>query len=83
MVLSDVQFEWFYDQGFPAHVQLANISGGTDLAACLTLDTLMKPLYVGGTMTPGLAMKVEVFDQEVEGGRGVKGRPLHPGEQGE
>ena len=83
MVLSDVQFEWFYDQGFPAHTQLANISGGTDLAACLTLDTLMKPLYVGGTMTPGLGMKVEVFDQEVEGGRGVKGRPLPPGEQGE
>lgn len=103
----------FYDEGFPAHVQLANISGGTgsfkehkhclkhrrvllisdmhslytdgkpDLAACLTLDTLMKPLYVGGTMTPGLGMKVEVFDQEVEGGRGVKGKPLPPGEQGE
>jgi acetoacetyl-CoA synthetase len=83
MVLSDVQFEWFYDQGFPSHVQLANISGGTDIAACLTLDTLMKPLYVGGTMTPGLAMKVEVFDQEIKGGRGVKGRPLPPGEQGE
>jgi acetoacetyl-CoA synthetase len=43
----------------------------------------MKPLYIGGTMTPGLGMKVEVFDQEIEGGRGVKGRPLPPGEQGE
>ena len=83
MVLSDVQFEWFYDQGFPAHVQLANISGGTDVAACFTMDTLMKPLYVGGTMTPGLGMKMEVFDQELEGGRGVKGRRLPPGEQGE
>ena len=83
MVLSDVQFEWFYDKGFPPHVQLANISGGTDLAACLTLDTLMKPLHIGGTMTPGLGMKVEVYDQEVEGGRGVKGKPLPPGEQGE
>jgi len=31
MVLSDRLFEWFYDEGFPAHVHLANISGGTDL----------------------------------------------------
>jgi acetoacetyl-CoA synthetase len=31
MVLSDQQFEWFYDVGFPKHVHLANISGGTDL----------------------------------------------------
>lgn len=83
MVLSEVQFEWFYDQAFPPRVQLANIAGGTDTAACFTMDTLMKPLYVGGTMTPALGMKVEIFDQEVEGGRGVKGRPLPAGEQGE
>lgn len=31
MVLSDQLFEWFYDVGFPAQVQLGNISGGTDL----------------------------------------------------
>jgi acetoacetyl-CoA synthetase len=31
MVLSDQLFEWFYDVGFPRSVQLANISGGTDL----------------------------------------------------
>ena len=83
MVLSDVQFEWFYDTGFPQHVQLANIAGGTDTAACFTMDTLMKPLYTGGTMTPALGMKVEVYDQEMEGGRGVRGRPLPHGEQGE
>ncbi len=83
MVLSDIQFEWFYDSGFPAHTQLANISGGTDLAACLTGDCLMKPLYVGGTMTPMLAMKVEVYDQTVDGGRGVVGKALPVGEQGE
>lgn len=35
MVLSDQQFEWFYDAGFPAHVHLANISGGTDLVSPL------------------------------------------------
>jgi acetoacetyl-CoA synthetase len=31
MALSDKQFEWFYDVGFPKHVHLANMSGGTDL----------------------------------------------------
>lgn len=35
MVLSDQLFEWFYDKGFPAHVQLANISGGTDIVSNL------------------------------------------------
>lgn len=34
MVLSDQLFEWFYDVGFPKHVHLANISGGTDIAGC-------------------------------------------------
>jgi acetoacetyl-CoA synthetase len=33
MVLSDQLFEWFYDTGFPAHIQLANISGGTDIVS--------------------------------------------------
>lgn len=31
MVLSDQLFEWFYDVGFPKHVHLANIAGGTDI----------------------------------------------------
>jgi len=33
MVLSDQLFEWFYDTGFPEHVHLANISGGTDIVS--------------------------------------------------
>jgi acetoacetyl-CoA synthetase len=33
MVLSDQLFEWFYDKGFPKHVHLANISGGTDIVS--------------------------------------------------
>lgn len=38
MVLKDQLFEWFYDSGFPPHVQLANISGGTDLAGCFGME---------------------------------------------
>lgn len=83
MVLSEAQFEWFYDQGFPSHVQLDNISGGTDLAACLALGNRMQPVYCGGTVGPGLGMKVEAFDQTIEGGKGVKGKALPAGEAGE
>nr|POE87605.1 acetoacetyl-coa synthetase [Quercus suber] len=82
MVLSEKQFENFYES-WPAHVQLANISGGTDVAACFTMDTVAKPLYCGGTMTAALGMKIEVFDQEIEGGRGIRGRPVKDGEAGE
>jgi len=35
MVLSDQLFNWFYDKGFPKHVHLANISGGTDIVRLL------------------------------------------------
>ncbi|KAF2171007.1 hypothetical protein M409DRAFT_64003 [Zasmidium cellare ATCC 36951] len=83
MVLSEAQFEWFYDQAFPAHVQLDNISGGTDLAACFTSANMMQPVYSGGCVGPCLGMKLEAYDQTIEGGRGVKGKPLPPGEPGE
>lgn len=83
MVLSEAQFEWFYDHAFPPHVQLDNISGGTDLAACLTMGNTMQPVYCGGTVWAGLGMKVEAYDQTIEGGRGVKGKPLPKGEAGE
>lgn len=83
MVLSEAQFEWFYDQAFPSHVQLANIAGGTDVAACFSMDTVGKPLHCGGTMTAALGMKIEVFDQEVEGGKGITGRAVRDGEPGE
>jgi len=33
MVLSDQLFEWFYDEGFPVHTHLANVSGGTDIVS--------------------------------------------------
>lgn len=81
MVLSEAQFEWFYDVGFPAHTQLSNISGGTDLAACLAMDCSIKPLYVGGCMTPALALDVQAFDPEIEDGK--PGCTVPRGESGE
>jgi acetoacetyl-CoA synthetase len=81
MVLSEAQFHQFYAEAFPAHVQLCNISGGTDLAACLTLDTPLKPLYPGGCMTPALGMDVQAYSPDILEGEPGKAVPL--GEAGE
>lgn len=83
MVLSDDLFEWFYDTGFPPAVQLANISGGTDIAAAFGTANPLLPLYVGGCQCIALGMAVEVYDAAIEGGRGIKGRPVPVGTPGE
>ncbi|KAL2870008.1 acetoacetyl-CoA synthase [Aspergillus lucknowensis] len=83
MVLPESLFEWFYDDGFPAHAQLANISGGTDLAACFGLENPLTPLYVGGCQGLPLGIPVEVYDQADEGASGVKGTPVPDGIPGE
>lgn len=83
MVLKEQLFEWFYDVGFPKHVQLANISGGTDLAGCFGIDNPLTPVYVGGCQGPGLGTPVVVYDQLHEGGVGVKGREVPDGTPGE
>ncbi|KIW68310.1 acetoacetate-CoA ligase [Phialophora macrospora] len=66
MVLSDQLFEWVYDEGFPPSVQLDNISGGTDLAACFGTGNPIVPLYVGGCQSLSLGIPVKVYDQTVE-----------------
>ncbi|KAL4765160.1 acetoacetyl-CoA synthase [Aspergillus foveolatus] len=83
MVLPDSLAEWFYDAGFPPHVQLANISGGTDLAACFGLENPITPLYLGGCQGLPLGIPVEVYDQADEGASGVKGTPVPDGIPGE
>lgn len=62
MVLSDALFEWFYAAGFPKQVHLANISGGTDIAAAFGTANPLLPVYVGGCQCIALGMAVEVFD---------------------
>ncbi|KAF7509118.1 hypothetical protein GJ744_008345 [Endocarpon pusillum] len=83
MVLSDQLFEWFYDVAFPKHVQLENISGGTDIAGAFATGNPLLPVYVGGCQGPSLGTPIAVFDQTVEGGRGVEGRPVEDGVPGE
>jgi acetoacetyl-CoA synthetase len=68
--LSEEGFEFVY-----AHVkkdlQLASISGGTDLNGCFALGNPMLPVYAGELQCRGLGMKVEAFD---ENGQPVIGR---------
>ncbi|KAJ5769579.1 Acetoacetyl-CoA synthetase [Penicillium odoratum] len=82
MVLRDALFEWFYDHGFPSHVRLNNISGGTDIAGCFGCGNPLVPVYVGGCAGFSLGVPVEVYDSTIEGD-GVRGIPAIDGEPGD
>ncbi len=63
-------FEFVYDH-IKSDLQLASISGGTDLNGCFALGNPMAPVYAGELQCRGLGMKVEAFD---ETGRAVLGQ---------
>ena len=71
--LSEEGFEYVYDAIKP-DLQLASISGGTDLNGCFALGNPMAPVYMGELQCRGLGMKVEAFDES--------GKPVI-GQQGE
>lgn len=60
--LCEEGFEYVYRDVKKA-LQLASISGGTDLNGCFALGNPMGPVYAGELQCRGLAMKVEVFDE--------------------
>ena len=68
--LSIEGFEFVYDH-IKQDLQLASISGGTDLNGCFALGNPMGPVYAGELQCRGLGMKVEAFD---ENGKPVIGR---------
>ena len=65
--LPEEGFEYVY-KDIKADLQLASISGGTDLNGCFALGNPMGPVYAGELQCRGLAMKVEAFD--------VNGKPV-------
>jgi acetoacetyl-CoA synthetase len=75
MVLSEQLFEWFYEVGFPGHVHLANISGGTDIAGCFGCMNPLTPVYVGGTQGPSLGVNVAIYDSTLPDGSDGKEVP--------
>ncbi len=66
--LSEEGFDFVYEE-IKSDLQLASISGGTDLNGCFALGNPMGPVYSGELQCRGLGMKVEAFD---ENGRPVK-----------
>jgi acetoacetyl-CoA synthetase len=60
--LSVESFEFVYAD-IKSDLQLASISGGTDLNGCFALGNPMGPVYAGELQCRGLAMKVEAFDE--------------------
>jgi acetoacetyl-CoA synthetase len=59
--LSPDGFQFVYREIKP-DLQLASISGGTDLNGCFALGNPMGPVYPGELQCRGLGMRVEVFD---------------------
>ena len=55
-------------------VQLASISGGTDIISCFVLGNPIGPVWRGEIQCRGLGMEVEVFDEEGRPVRQAKGR---------
>jgi acetoacetyl-CoA synthetase len=66
-------FDYVY-RAVKADVQLASISGGTDIVSCFALGCPTLPVHRGEIQARGLGMAVEVVDDE--------GRPVR-GQQGE
>ena len=71
--LGPEQYDFVADAIGP-EVQLASISGGTDIVSCFALGNPLLPVYRGELQGRGLGMKVEVW--------GDDGRPV-TGEKGE
>ncbi len=66
-------FDFIYDE-IKNDLQLASISGGTDINGCFALGNPMGPVYAGELQCRGLGMKVEAFDEN--------GKPIY-NQQGE
>ena len=71
--LSPEGFDYVY-RAIKRDLQLASISGGTDIISCFALGNPIGPVWRGELQCRALGMKVEVFDDD--------GRPLR-GEKGE
>ena len=61
--LSVESFQYVYRE-IKQDVQLASISGGTDLNGCFALGNPLGPVYAGELQCRGLGMKVEAFDAD-------------------
>jgi acetoacetyl-CoA synthetase len=65
-------FDYVYDSVKP-DICLSSISGGTDIISCFALGCPTRPVWRGELQCRGLALKVDVFDEDGKSIRGRKG----------
>jgi acetoacetyl-CoA synthetase len=70
--LSPEGFSFVYE-GIKHDVQLASISGGTDIVSCFVLGNPVLPVWKGEIQGPGLGLAVDVWDDEGHPVRHEKG----------
>jgi len=69
--LAPPSFDYVYNK-IKRDVQLASISGGTDIISCFAVGNPAGPVWRGELQVRGLGMRVDVFD---ETGRPARGEP--------
>jgi len=65
-------FDYVY-RSVKSDLQLASISGGTDIVSCFVLGCPTRPVYRGEIQCRGLGMAVEIFDEAARPVLGVRG----------
>jgi acetoacetyl-CoA synthetase len=70
--LSAESFDFVHDSIKP-DMQLASISGGTDICGCFVGGNPLEPVWRGEIQGPMLGMAVDVYDEEGRSLRGAKG----------
>ncbi len=70
--LAPSQFHWVYEH-VKADLQLASISGGTDIISCFMLGNPLLPVYAGEIQGLGLGMSVEAWSAAGEAVTDSKG----------
>ena len=70
--LMEENFDYIY-RDVKKDVQLASISGGTDIVSCFAGGSPMLPVYRGELQCSGLAMDVDAFDHKGKSSRNAKG----------
>lgn len=62
-VLAPEQFDYVYSQ-IKSDLQLASISGGTDICGCFAIGNPLNPVYKGECQSQALGMDVRVFNEQ-------------------
>ncbi|MGO7778351.1 acetoacetate--CoA ligase, partial [Rhizobium johnstonii] len=63
----------FVYEGIKEDIQLASISGGTDIVSCFVLGNPLQPVWLGEIQGAGLGLAVDVWNDDGKPVRGEKG----------